>query len=152
MTMTLANVTGVAIDGRGILIEGPTGAGKTSLALMLIDRGAVLIGDDGLHIAAEGGQLVASPVPETAGLIEIRNVGIVEMPTTSAPVALILSISPEAARFPMDTQGRELCGLSIPSLPFRTGDAAQAIRAEFCLLTHGLALSRDPRKTVSIER
>ncbi|PZT90249.1 MAG: serine kinase [Citromicrobium sp.] len=152
MTMTLANVTGVAIDGRGLLIEGPTGAGKTSLALMLIDRGAVLIGDDGVQIAAEDGQLVASPAPETAGLIEIRNVGIVEMPTTSAPVALILSISPKAARFPMDTQARELCGLSIPSLPFRTGDAAQAIRAEFCLLTHGLALSSDPRKTVSSER
>ena len=35
------------------MIEGASGAGKSSLALALIDRGAVLIGDDSLMLAAE---------------------------------------------------------------------------------------------------
>jgi len=37
--------TAVAINGRAVLIEGPPGAGKSTLALALIDRGAVLVGD-----------------------------------------------------------------------------------------------------------
>ena len=48
MTATLANVSCVAIGGRGVLIEGAPGSGKSSLALALIDRGAALVGDDGV--------------------------------------------------------------------------------------------------------
>ncbi|HQA17982.1 MAG TPA: serine kinase, partial [Novosphingobium sp.] len=40
--------TCVAIKGRALLIEGPPGSGKSSMALALIDRGAALIGDDGV--------------------------------------------------------------------------------------------------------
>ena len=75
----LANVSVVAIDGRAILIEGEPGSGKTSLALSLIDRGAVLIGDDGVTLERQGATVIASPPPNTAGKIEIRNVGVVEI-------------------------------------------------------------------------
>ena len=47
----LANVTAVAIGGRALLIDGPPGSGKSSLALALIDRGALLIGDDAVHLS-----------------------------------------------------------------------------------------------------
>ena len=49
----------VAIGGRGLLILGAPGSGKSSLALALIDRGARLIGDDGVQIAGEAGVLRA---------------------------------------------------------------------------------------------
>lgn len=41
---SLHQATCVAIGGRGVLIEGLPGSGKSSLALALIDRGAQLVG------------------------------------------------------------------------------------------------------------
>ena len=64
--------TCVAIDGRAVLIEGHPGTGKSSLALALIDRGAVLVGDDGVTLDRADTRLLASPVPETVGLLEVR--------------------------------------------------------------------------------
>ena len=54
------------------VIMGLSGSGKSSLALALIDRGAELIGDDGVTLSLDGGQLLATPAPATAGLIEVR--------------------------------------------------------------------------------
>ena len=136
----LANVTAVAIAGRTMLIEGPPGSGKSSLALALIDRGAVLIGDDGVRLARTGDTLIASPPPNTAGLIEVRNVGIVELPVADAPVALILHLNSSAARFPLEPDTRTLEGFEIPVLSFAPGDAVQALRAEYALAQHGLPL------------
>ncbi|TMM49102.1 serine kinase [Qipengyuania marisflavi] len=136
----LANVTGVAISGRALLIEGAPGSGKSALALALIDRGAVLIGDDAVSTALRGGAVWATPPPNTAGLIEIRNVGIARMPTTEAPIALVLTLDPAAPRFPLELAAREICGVAIPALPFAPGDAAQALRAEHALQIHGLPL------------
>lgn len=141
MMETLANVTAVAIGNRAVLIEGEPGAGKSSLALALIDRGAMLIGDDAITLQLRNGHPFASPPPNTAGMLEIRNVGIVELPITSAPLALVLRLTDAAPRFPLDTGHRQLCNAAIPLLDFRPGDANQAIRAEFALEKHGLAIS-----------
>lgn len=134
----VANVTVVAIAGRAIMLEGPPGCGKTSLALALIDRGATLVGDDGVMLDRRGALLNASPPPHTAGKIEIRNVGIVEMPATEAPLALILSLDPAAERFPLEVGTREILGVTLPLLGFAPGDAIQALRAEYALSQHGL--------------
>ena len=50
----LFQASAVAINGRALLIEGEPGAGKSSLALALIDRGAQLIGDDGVALRRVG--------------------------------------------------------------------------------------------------
>ena len=139
----LANVTGVAIGGRALLIEGAPGLGKSSLALALIDRGAVLIGDDAIELVQQDGMLIAAPPPNTSGLIEVRNIGLVEFPTTQAPVALILLLDPDAPRFPMDVPTRDLAGVCVPVLPFAPGDATQALRAEYALAKHGLPFSSE---------
>lgn len=142
----LANVTGVAIGGRVLLIEGPPGAGKSSLALALIDRGATLVGDDAVTLDRRGEAAYALPPSNTAGLVEIRNVGIVEMPTTHGPVALILTLDPAAARFPLAIAERTLAGIAVPALPFVPGDAVQALRAEAALQRHGLPLPKAGEK------
>lgn len=134
----LANVTGVSIGGRALLIEGVSGSGKSSLALALIDRGATLIGDDAITVTRQGETLHASPPPNTRGLMEVRNVGVITLPATTGKVALLLKIDPAAPRFPLDLTHLEIEGVEIPELPFAAGDVAQAIRAEYALTKHGL--------------
>lgn len=132
----------VAIGGRALLIEGPPGAGKSSLALALIDRGAGLIGDDGVTLTATAdGLLIAAPPPNIAGLIEVRGVGLVRVPPAPpAPVALILALGGSAPeRLPhAPLPARVIAGVPIPVLAFDPGPIAPALRAEWALRVHGL--------------
>lgn len=146
MKTKLPNVTAVAIDGRGLLIAGEAGAGKSSLALALIDRGATLIGDDGIVIDGESGHPLACPPKTTRGLLEVRNVGLVELETTEVPIALVLQLTTLAPRYPMELATTKLGGVDIPVLLFRPGDATQALRAEFALGKHGLAVPGEGRE------
>jgi serine kinase of HPr protein (carbohydrate metabolism regulator) len=136
--VNLRQSTAVAIGGRALLIEGPAGSGKSSLALALIDRGATLIGDDGISLAIRTGELWARPAPATAGLIELRNVGIVTLPTAEAPVALVLQLREDACRFVEQADAVDIAGFAVPSLAFDPRIPTTAVRAEYALLVHGL--------------
>ena len=130
--------TCVAVAGKAILIEGEPGTGKSSLALSLIDRGAALVGDDGVVIEVEGTTLYAMPHPETRGLIEVRNLGLVSMPACDrAAVALMISLDPQAPRFIEQAEGATLAGVRIPMIRLWPGSDAMAIRAELALRLYG---------------
>ena len=139
--------TAVAIEGRALLLEGDPGVGKSSLALALIERGAKLIGDDGVTLSCIGGsdqqRLMASAPPNITGLIEVRGVGLAPMDIAPpAPVALILHLIGQGAsepdRLPQSLANREMLGIKVPILPFRPGVIAPAERARQALLAHGL--------------
>ena len=134
----LANVTCVAVEGRGLLIQGPPASGKSTLALALIDRGAVLVGDDGVTLEGRSDRLWALPPPNIAGKLEIRGIGIVTVPTTSAPLALALSLGAGADRLP-GPERREIGGHAIPILTFDPAAPAAPLRAEWALRLYGLA-------------
>ncbi len=133
----LYQYTGVAIEGRGVLIEGPPGCGKTSLALALIDSGATLIGDDGVRLERGDGHIVAHPPSHTRGKIEVRNVGICDTPCISAPVALILAIDENAPRFVDSATSVTLLDIATPKLAFAIGSPVDAIRVRYALERHG---------------
>ena len=133
----------VAVAGRALLIEGPPGSGKTSLALALIDRGAVLVGDDAVALSVQDGALWAAPAPNIAGLIEIRNVGIATVPTAQAPVALLVRLDSEAPRQPDAIGQTEIAGCLIPTLAFYPGGPIPALRAQWALTLHGLPLAAE---------
>lgn len=124
----------VAIDGLGVLIEGVPGAGKSDLALRLIDRGATLVSDDYTFIQRQGDTLLASPPATIAGKIEVREIGIVDMPhDDSAPVALIVALGEPAARLPEPGQARQVLGLTIPIMVLGGRDASAPIKVELAL-------------------
>ena len=102
---TLRQATGVLLGGRVVLIEGDPGSGKTSLALALIDSGGTLVGDDGVRLSLRGGQVWAAPPPNTAGLIEVRGLGIAGQPHTAAPVALAFDLGSRPERLPVPAAG-----------------------------------------------
>ena len=133
--------SGVVIGGRALLIEGPPGSGKSSLALALLDRGAGLIGDDAVRLLREGTGIIAAPPPNIAGLIELRGIGIADWPTAGpAPLALILTLGGEPGeRLPESPAMRDVLGVAIPVLAFEPGLLAPAQRAEWALKLHGLA-------------
>lgn len=130
--------TCVAIGGRGLLIEGPPGCGKSSLALALIDRGAVLVGDDSLMLEARDGWHYASPHPNTEGLLEVRNVGLLEFPVVrDVPVALALALDETAPRLPEETEPIERVGLALPLLRLWPHSPVLHLRAELALARFG---------------
>lgn len=137
--ITLQQLTCVAIGGRGLLIDGPPGSGKSSLALSLIERGALLVGDDGVSLSRSDGRIFASPASQTAGLIEVRNVGLVTLPyAEDVPVSLLLSLDTEAPRFVEEAETAELLGTTLPSLRLWPDSPVLALRAEFALARFGL--------------
>ena len=105
----------VAVEGRGVLITGPSGSGKSDLALRLLDRGYSLVSDDQTIVKRDGEQLIASAPPNIAGKLEIRGIGIVEMETVSdVPVALLVELTSEIRRLPDDSRERPVLGVPIP--------------------------------------
>lgn len=131
--------TCVAIAGRAVLIEGPPGVGKSSLALALIDRGAVLVGDDGVTLERGGARLLASPVRETAGLLEVRGLGLITMPVVAAvPVALVIELGSEAPRFIEAAAVATRADVPVPHVRLWPDSPVLALRAELALREYGL--------------
>ena len=117
MTDTLLqHATAVAIDGEAVLLRGPSGSGKSDLALRLIDRGAQLVADDQTLLRREGDRVLASAPPAIAGLIEIRGVGLVRVPAAVvAPLVLIadLMASSDIERMP-EWRAETVLGVAVP--------------------------------------
>ena len=87
------HATCFAFGDIGVLLRGPSGSGKSDLALRLIEAGATLVADDRVMLSAVDGNLVARPPPALAGLLEVRGVGLVELPyATNIGIALIADL------------------------------------------------------------
>lgn len=134
------HATAVAIGGRGVLIEGVSGAGKSDLALRLIDRGASLVSDDYSFIQRRDGQIVASAPATIAGKIEVRGLGIVDMPHAGeTPVVLIVALGEPAARLPEPGHARNMLGVDVSLIALDGREASAAIKVELALARLGTA-------------
>ncbi len=126
--------TCVAIGDQAILIEGEPGSGKSSLALALIDRGAALIGDDGVLLEVAAGVLTACPHPRTRGLIEVRNLGLIDVAAReSAAVALIVVLDAAAPRYIEAIATAERYGVALPLIRLTPHEAILPIKVELAL-------------------
>jgi serine kinase of HPr protein (carbohydrate metabolism regulator) len=105
----------VAIDGRAVVISGPSGSGKSDLALRLLDRGFTLVSDDRTIVKREGDRLLASAPARIAGKLEIRGIGIVDVETVNdVPIALLVELTSDIQRLPDDNRERPILGVGLP--------------------------------------
>jgi HPr kinase/phosphorylase len=106
----------VALSGVGVVLLGRSGSGKSDLALRLIDAGGRLVADDRLVVERHGDRLIGRAPAALAGLIEVRDLGIMRVEhCASAPLGLVVELDQAAAqpRLP----GRmihELLGVTLP--------------------------------------
>lgn len=97
-TQTLLHATCVALDGRGVLILGASGAGKSALGLELMAYGARLVADDRTIVTRQGRTLIATCPPAIHGLIEARGLGLLPAdPVDRAEICLIVDLDQAVA-------------------------------------------------------
>ncbi|WP_309628427.1 HPr kinase/phosphatase C-terminal domain-containing protein [Brevundimonas sp.] len=75
---------------RAVLLRGPSGSGKSDMALRLIDAGWRLVADDYAHVWASGDGLHACAPERIAGRIEARGLGVLDAATRPAARVCLL--------------------------------------------------------------
>jgi serine kinase of HPr protein (carbohydrate metabolism regulator) len=121
----------VSIGGRAVLISGRPGSGKSDLALRLIDRGAVLVSDDYTIVSRSGKRLLASAPETIRGRIEVRGLGLVDVPhESSVPVALVVDIDEPVPRMPEPGQTRIIANIAVPLFAVAPHEASAPIKVE----------------------
>ena len=131
----LVHGTCVALGPLGVLIRGPSGSGKSDLALRLIEDGAALVADDQVALQMHDGHLIASAPATIAGLIEVRGIGIVSLARVeSAPLSLVVNLVGRAdvPRLP-DASRMELGGASLPAIALYPFEASAPAKVRLAL-------------------
>lgn len=124
----------VAIGGHGVLLIGPSGSGKSDLALRLIDRGAKLIGDDIVHVEIAQGAPVLAFAPNIAGKIEVRGVGICSVAyVQSAAFRLVVEFATEVERMPAEGARTLIADFSVPLVTLNPFQVSSALKVELAL-------------------
>lgn len=97
--MILAHSTCVAFDGNGVLLRGPSGSGKSDLALRAMAEGARLVADDQVLLCADAGILLGTAPAPLKGLIEVRGLGVMRTDQVDpmAPIRLVVDLVPPDA-------------------------------------------------------
>jgi serine kinase of HPr protein (carbohydrate metabolism regulator) len=128
------HASSVAIGENAVLIQGASGAGKSDLALRLIDRGAILVSDDYTVVQRRERQLWAVSAPNIAGKIEVRNLGILNTPHVSdIPVRLVVALSNETERFPFEEKAETILGIDVPLVTLAAFESSTPIKVEMAL-------------------
>lgn len=128
--------TVVVIGDRGVLVMGASGAGKTTLAMTLIEAAARagrlgrLVADDQAWMSAAGGRVVAEAPDAIAGLVELRGLGprpIAGLRSAVVDLAVRLVPAADAQRLP-ESETMPICGCAVPLLRLKERSAAAAAR------------------------
>lgn len=124
---------GAARDA-GILILGASGAGKSDLALRLIESGAILVSDDRTELCVLGGKLIARPPAGIRGLIEARGVGIIALPhAPKARIALAVELQAKPPRLPRREDYKSPWALPVPVPLLRLAPFEASLPAKIAL-------------------
>jgi HPr kinase/phosphorylase len=141
----LVHGTCVALGTRAALLRGPSGAGKSDLALRFLaltgeggDR-PLLVADDQVVLTPNGnGELVASAPSSIAGKIEVRGLGIIEVPARAeARLTLVCDLvgTKEVPRMPSHPWERTMiAGIPIKLIRLDPFEASAPVKLKLALL------------------
>lgn len=141
----LVHGTCVALGRSAALLRGPSGSGKSDLALrflFLARRGPaaleapILVADDQVCLTRKGARLLASAPPTIRGRIEVRGVGIVDVKSLEeAELALVVDLVPagEVERLPEADATARLMGLEVPLIRLSPWQASAPIKLAVAL-------------------
>jgi HPr kinase/phosphorylase len=114
---TLLHASCVDLSGAGVVLLGPSGSGKSDLALRLIDGGARLVADDRVVIERSGDELTARPPEAIAGLLEVRGLGVMRVGHCAAsPLGLVVALGDRPAPRLPERATCQLLGVALPQL------------------------------------
>lgn len=110
----------IAYQGMGILITGPSGSFKTTLAIEAMQLGAKFIADDRVQFTLISGMLMGGPPKGMQGVLEIRGVGLFRLPDTATQqvihCVIDLSDPQSIERLPATQLKTEILGISVPMM------------------------------------
>ncbi|MGE0153100.1 MAG: HPr kinase/phosphorylase [Reyranellaceae bacterium] len=137
-SQVFVHATAVAIDRKGVLLLGPSGSGKSDLALRLIEAGGRLVADDQVILARAGDRLVASAPPALAGRIEARGIGILDLDGSRLwrrmPLAMAVELVPpeRLERLP-EPAAREFLGVELKLIRLAPFEASAVAKLRLAL-------------------
>ncbi|HVC55647.1 MAG TPA: HPr kinase/phosphatase C-terminal domain-containing protein [Stellaceae bacterium] len=131
------HATAVALDGHAVLLRGASGAGKSDLALRLIDAGASLVADDVSDLQRGGAGIIVRGAPGIAGMIEVRGLGIMRVGALAeAPVVLIADlVSPQAVERLPEWRREMMLGLAVPVIALAPFEASAVAKLRLAVRT-----------------
>ncbi len=128
------HATAIEIDGLGVILCGPSGSGKSDLALRLIDRGARLVCDDRVVIDTASGAPCLHAVANIAGKLEIRGLGIMTLPyVESMMLRLVVTLDEAPARLPDGWPMYSVARYKIPALALNAFEQSAPVKVEWAL-------------------
>jgi len=122
---------------RGVLIQGPSGVGKSDLALRLIGQGWRLTADDWTCLWASQGALYGAAPDTIVGRIEVRGLGIVAAPVRPLTrIVLAIQCTHEAVERLPEPAVWTWQGVTIPQLRLdpRPASAGQVVATALAAL------------------
>lgn len=137
--MEQTHATCVDIDGAGVLLRGPSGSGKSDLALRLIDDGARLVADDRAELTLVGGQVIASAPPVLKGRIEVRGLGIIAVDALAeTPLKLVVDlVAPTAVERLPEPATADVIGIRLPVVRLAPFEASAPAKVRAALKAAG---------------
>jgi len=135
--------TAIAVGSRAVLIRGPSGSGKSDLALRCLGLGVSaiarepikLVADDQVLLKHEDTGVRVSAPPSLRGMLEVRGIGILEVdPIAEAALVLVADLTRDdlIERYPDPWPSAYILGFDIPVLhlsPFEDSSALKLVAA-----------------------
>ena len=140
------HATCISLYGAGLIIRGPSEAGKSDLALRLIDRGARLVADDRVDLLISDNGVIARAPNSLKGLLEVRGLGILDVPFLEVAVVRLVVDLVDSENVPRLPERRitDLIGMGVPAVRLDPFEASAVSKVRLAIeLTLGRTVRHD---------